>query len=223
MLKQELVEKLPNFYQSMPVYSIKKLSYDEMLEQGKYCASRFMKRDTTGLFRVSQRDDDSTLIHLSLDINMRIYHNSNTVTISRKMGPLEHLIKEKFDKKKLSEIAINEMKKLELEKKSRLSFEQLKFEMLWQIKCTGVTVEEERTPVFLCRIVGAFRRYINEVPVYGRASSFIRLAGDNMIESVGIDWRQINEKPIDNPKIIDPKIRQKRYWMTLVLPHQRRY
>jgi hypothetical protein len=206
MLKQELVEKLSNFHKSMPVYSIKKLSYNEMLELGKYYSSRFMRRDTAGLFRVSQRDDDSTLIHLSLDINMRIYHNSNTVTISRKMGPLEHLIKERFDKKKLSEIAINEMKKLELEKISRLSFEQLKFEILWQIKCGGVTIEEERTPVFLCRIVGAFRRYINEVPVYGRASSFIRLAGENMIESVGIDWRQINEKPIDNAKIIDPKI-----------------
>jgi hypothetical protein len=115
MLKQELVEKLSNFHQSIPVYSIKKLSYNEMLELGKY----FMRRDTAELFRVNQRDDDSTLIHLSLDINMRIYHNSNTVTISRKMGPLEHLIKERFDQKKLSDIAINEMKKLELEKKKQ--------------------------------------------------------------------------------------------------------
>lgn len=206
MLKQELVERLSDFRQSMPVYSIKKVSYNEMLELGKYCASRFMRRDSAESFRIRQRNDDSTLIHLSLDINMRIYHNSNTITINRRMGPLEHLIKERFDKKKLSEIAINEMNKLELEKKSKLPFEQLKFEVLWQIKCGGVSIEEERTPVFLCRIVGAFRRYINEVPVYGRASSFIRLAGESLIESVGLDWRQVDEKPIDNAKIIDPKI-----------------
>jgi hypothetical protein len=206
MLKQELVEKLSNFYPSMPVYSIKKLSYNEMIELGKYHSSRFMRRETAESFRVRQRDEDSTLIHLSLDISMRIYHNSNTITINRRMGPLEHLIKEKYDKKKLSEIAINEMKKLEVENKSKLPFEQLKFELLWQIKCGGVTIEGERTPEFLCRIVGAFRRFINEIPVYGRASSFIRIAGSSLIESVGIDWRQIKERPIDNAKIIKPEI-----------------
>ena len=204
-LKQELLEILQNSQESMPVYSIKKLSYTEMIHYSRYYASRFMGRDSDAPFRCPHREDDLTLIKLSLDTKMRIYHNSNTVIIRRRMDPLENLIGEKSDIKQLSEIAIDEINKLELEKK-KLPFEHVEFERLWQIKASSMTIEKTKEPILLCRIIGAFRRHINKIPVYGAASIFIKIAGGRQIESIGIDWRQINEKPINRVKIIDPDI-----------------
>src|SRR5918993_575836 len=136
-LKQALLEKLSNFHQSLPVYSIKKLSYVEMIDNSKYYASQFTGSDSDKSFRCPQRKDDLTLINLSLDTKMRIYHNSNTIIIERKMKPFENVfengIEKEFDKKQLSEITINEMNRLELDK-LKLSFEHVEFERLWQIK-----------------------------------------------------------------------------------------
>ena len=205
ILKQDLLKILQNPQESMPVYSIKKLSYAEMIQYSKYYASRFMGKDSDAPFRCPHREDDLTLIKLSLDTKMRIYHNSNTIIIRRRMGPLENLFGEKSDIKQLSEIAIDEMNKLELDKK-KLPIEHIEFERLWQIKASSITIEKMSEPVLLCRIIGAFRRHINKIPVYGAASIFLKMAGGRQIESIGIDWRQINEKPINRVKIIDPDI-----------------
>jgi hypothetical protein len=220
-LKQELLDKLSNFYGSLYVYSVRKMSYDDIIKNAKYYASRFMERDSDEPFRSPKRENDSTLINLSSDVRMRIYHNSNAVVIKRKMNPLEHLIKEKLDIKQQSEIAINIIKKLELDK-AKLPFEQLEFESLWQVNASGITIEKSVAPVTLCRIVGAFRRHINKIPVYGRASIFVKIAGEGLIESVGVDWRPINENPINKVKIINPEIAAEKILENLnsVLPNK---
>jgi hypothetical protein len=204
-LKQALLEKLSHFHRSMPVYSIKKLSYEEMIDNSKYYALRFTGSNSDKPFRIPQKKDDLTLINLSMDTKMRIYHHSNTVTIHRKMNLFQNEIGKELDKKQLSQIAINEMNRLELDK-LKLSFEHVEFERLWQIKSTSMTIEKTREPVILLRIVGAFRRYINKIPVFGGASIFIKIAGGPQVQSIGIHWRQIKEKPINNVRIIDPNI-----------------
>ena len=39
-------------------------------------------------------------------------------------------------------------------------------------------------------------RHINKIPVYGGASIFVKIAAEGLVESVGIEWKEINEKPI---------------------------
>ncbi len=205
-LKEALLEKLSNFQESMPVYPIRKLSYEELINNAMDFAYKFMGSDTSESFAsLNQRKDSSILVGLPEDTKMRIFPNSNTMIIKRKMRPLEYLIKGNLDKKQLTDITINVMKKLELDK-WKLSFEQVEFERLWQIKAGGITMEKYVVPEVLCRIIGAFRRYINKIPVYGRASIFLKIARESLVESVGIDWRQIEEKPIDDVKIIPPEI-----------------
>jgi hypothetical protein len=205
-LKRKLLEKLLNFYPSMPVYSIRKLTGAEIEERARYYASQFMGREFSESFRpYSHREDDSTLVNLPRNTKMRIYLNSNTVTIEQKISPLEHIFRKNPDEKQLSEMALNIMKKLELDK-YRLPIEQIGFETLWQIKKSGITREEKELPIILCRIVGAFRRHINKIPVYGGASIFVKIAAEGLVESVGIDWREINEKPIAEEKIIEPSV-----------------
>lgn len=203
-LKQTLLEKLSNFQRTMYVYSIKKLSYDEMIDNSKYYASRFTGSDTDKPFKCPQRKEDLTLINLSLDTKMRIYHNSNAIIIDRKMNLFDNLIEKEYDEKQLSEIVTNEMKRLELDK-LKLDFEHVEFERLWQIKSTSMNIEKTPEPVIICRIVGAFRRHINKTPVLGGASIFVKIARGRQLQSIGIDWRQIIEKPINNVKIIEPE------------------
>lgn len=205
-LKGELVEQLSDFYESMPVYPIRKLSHAEIEENAKFYALQFfMGKESLASFKSIQKRDDSTLINLPWDTKIRFYHNSNAIIIRRQMNPLENLIKGKFDINQQAEIAIDIMKKLKLDK-WKLDFEQIEIESLIQIEASGINLQEKRAPITLCRFIGTFRRYINKIPVYGRASIYVKVAGGNIIESIGIDWRQIEEKPIDNPKIIKPEI-----------------
>jgi hypothetical protein len=201
-LKKQLVKTLSIFYDSLPVYSITKLSDTEVEKRAKYYASRFMGGESYLFSRSFQAYEDSKLMNLPWDTKMRIYHKSNTVIINRKLNPFEYLFKQKFDKKQLSEMVINAMEKLQLDK-WKLSFEQTQFEDLLLFKAGGIR-EEKTAPEILCRIVGTFRRHINKIPVYGGPSIFAKIAGDGLLQSVGVDWREINEKPISEERIIQP-------------------
>jgi hypothetical protein len=208
-LKKILLEKMSNFHSSMPVYSIKKLSYKEMIGNSKYYALQFTGKISDTSFRTSIRKDDLTIVRLSLDTKMRIYHNSNNILINRKMGLFENLIEKELGREQLSKIVINEKNRLQLDK-FKMSFENVEFERLWQIKASSMTIEKTTAPTVTCRIVGGFRRYINEFPVHGGASIFIKMAGRRLIQSVGVDWRQIGEKPVNIVRIIAPAIAAER-------------
>ncbi|MGI0031458.1 MAG: hypothetical protein ACRD80_07725 [Nitrososphaeraceae archaeon] len=178
----------------------------EIEERARYYASQFMGQELSESFRAySHKEDDLTLVNLPKNTKMRIYRNSNTVTIEQKISPQEYTFRKNLDERQLAEMALNTMKKLELHK-YRLPIEQIGFETLWQIKKGGVTREKKELPIILCRIVGAFRRHINKIPVCGGASIFIKIATEGLVESVGIDWREINQKPIAEEKIIEPSI-----------------
>jgi hypothetical protein len=204
-LKQELMKKLTNFQETIPVFRVKNLSYEEIVKNVKSYASKFIDEDPEEFFKSAvQRPDSSILISLPRDTIMRIFHTSNSMIIKRRMKPLENLIEGNRDKNQLIQAAIAAMKRLELDK-TKQSFEQVEFERLWQIKAGGITLEKVVASEILCRIVGTFRRYINKIPVYGKASIFVKLAGGNMVQSVGIDWRQVELNPIDEVKITDPE------------------
>src|SRR5690242_4006548 len=126
-LKQELIEKLPDSYESIPVYPIRRLSPNEINENAKYCATQFMGTDSLASFRSIEKREDSMLINLPWDAKMWIYYNSNAIYIKRKMKPLEHLINQNLHKSSLARIAIQTMSRLKLDK-WKFSFEHLEFE-----------------------------------------------------------------------------------------------
>jgi hypothetical protein len=126
------------------------------------------------------------------------------MVIKRIMGPLDNIFSGPINLDELKKRTIEVMKKLELDKWCS-DLEQVKFEHLWKIKASAITIAEKvKVPEVLCRVIGAFRRHINNIPVYGRASIFVKLAGNNMVHSAGIDWRLIEKEPVDDIKIIDP-------------------
>jgi hypothetical protein len=82
--------------------------------------------------------------------------------------------------------------------------ERLDFERLWQIKAAGRQQNGRGGYEVLCRVVGAFRRYVHDLPVLGRASVFVKLAADDVIEAAGSDWRACEERAFDEAAVVDP-------------------
>ena len=82
--------------------------------------------------------------------------------------------------------------------------DELRFEKLWKIKATGITLRGERAPVSLLEVVGAYRRYLEGLPVLGRASVFVTLGAEAQVTQWGIDWRRVRAKPIMHTSVINP-------------------
>lgn len=203
-LKQELIQKLSDYYPSMYVYQIRTILSSEIEDYARYCASQFMGRATFNFLTPFRRENDSKVIDLPWETKMRIYDNSNAIVIKRKMNPLDNLIIGDLNLKQQSEIVTNLINDLDLDR-YRLQFEKLKLQFISNIKAGGINVEGERAPEVLCRIVGEFKRYINSVPVFGTIPFLIKIAANRLLESITIHWRPIQERPIDNPRIINPE------------------
>jgi hypothetical protein len=80
------------------------------------------------------------------------------------------------------------------------------FERLWRIKAGSASVADVLGQELLCRVVGSFRRELDDLPVWGRASVFVELGGDGIVTAAGRDWRQCMDKPFEEVKIVDPEI-----------------
>ena len=88
--------------------------------------------------------------------------------------------------------------------------DELRFERLWKIKASGITLRGERAPVSLFEVVGAYRRYLEGLPVLGRASVFVTLGAKSQVTQWGIDWRRLRTKPLAQTPVINPEEGAKR-------------
>lgn len=193
------------------------------IEKAKLLASRFLDdfcADSTVI--LERKVKNTTTIDLPQNTKIRIYNNSNAMIIKKIMDPFDNIFTDKVDLEQVKQRIIEVMKKLELDKWGS-DLEQVEGERLWKIKASATTIAEKvKVPEVLCRVVGAFRRYINKVPVYGRASVFIKVAGNNVVQSAGIDWRTIKTEPVDEIKIIDPDEAAELIFLMLELVYQKR-
>ena len=204
-LRSALLEKLSNFQETLPVFRIRQRPVEEV----KGDALAFARRFVASYSKIEPRLDvnrleSETIINLPYSARVRVFHKSGAIIVKRNLRPFDKPITDTIDRKILTGRAIDVVKHLGLDRFA-MKGERLQFERLWQIKATGMTKSGEQGPVVLCRIVGAFRRYLHDIPVLGQAPAFVKLAGDNIIDSVGIDWRPCYEKPIDYGKVIEPE------------------
>ena len=83
--------------------------------------------------------------------------------------------------------------------------EEFRFERLWRMKAQGVTFKGERSAVALLQVTGAFRRYVQGLPVLGRASINVTLGGAHAaVTRWGIDWRRVGGKAIGETDVVEP-------------------
>ncbi|MEU7857586.1 hypothetical protein [Nonomuraea sp. NPDC049141] len=80
--------------------------------------------------------------------------------------------------------------------------DELVFERLWRVKTAG----DRRTEPGLCRALGAFRHYVRDLPVYGRASATVELGASGGVASLGVSTRRFADDE-DGPVIAEPRVR----------------
>lgn len=87
---------------------------------------------------------------------------------------------------------------------------ELRLESVWERKAQGQALRGDRSPVALVEVVAAFRRYIDDLPVLGRASIHVGVGGGYAVTRWGIDWRSHVARPIREVRIAPPEVGARR-------------
>jgi hypothetical protein len=151
-----------------------------------------------------RRDAARTTVFLQEGIRVKSFHASGAILLDRGWSPMTNIITtvaERADESMLERQAEDAVRQMRLAPDDG----QLRFERLWQVKATGITREGERGPVALTRAVGAFRRYVGDLPVWGRASVFVELGGEGQIAAAGVDWRPLANEALEYAKVLSPQ------------------
>ena len=83
--------------------------------------------------------------------------------------------------------------------------EAVRFERLWSIKAAAANREGSQVPPVLCRVVGAYRHFVGEVPVWGPASIALTLAGGGRFDSLALNMRETAGETIARPSLLAPE------------------
>lgn len=92
--------------------------------------------------------------------------------------------------------------------------ETLRFERAWETKGRATTLKDEEGATALLSVVGAFRRFIDDLPVLGRASIHVKLGAAGRPSGWGSDWRKCSKR-ISKIAIVEPQHAAKRVVETL--------
>jgi hypothetical protein len=195
------VEKVPD---QAEVLVLHQFSLSDFQERGERFLSRIA--DVCSLsFHNSDwiEQKERTLIRLPQGARAVIYHNSGALEFNSGIAPLEDL----FTKAMKDETLIKQIEEIAARLKMTEWLgkrETLKFEKLWQIKAAGADAKGNMTTPVLCRVVGAFRHFIGQIPVWGTTSAVVKLTGSGSLDSFTLQARTITDEIVDEPKIVPP-------------------
>ncbi|MDJ0647735.1 MAG: hypothetical protein QNJ60_03430 [Xenococcaceae cyanobacterium MO_188.B19] len=179
------------------------------LEELEQRARAFL--DATGeafSLRLNHRDfvikNERTIVRMPLGTRAVIYHASGAMKFVTGLKPMESLFNKLEEKQKLIELVKETAARLKLNDLVREN-EFLRFERLWQIKAGATDRKGQIVEPVLCRLVGAYRHFVGELPVWGAASVAIKLASEGTLDSLTIQMRQTTGNVIDQVEILRPE------------------
>lgn len=206
MEKNTFIDKLIGKTSDIPsqadVIELKQLSLDDMHRRsrkllsviGHSCGCNYERGD----WSVQQ---DSTLIRLPQGARAMIYHASGAMRLDTGMAPMERLFAKMEEKTGLTKLVERTARTLNIQQWVAET-EQLKFERLWQIKAAAADKSGKMLEPVLCRAIGAYRHYVNELPVLGAASVAVKVAAEGQLDSLSVLARQTSGRTLDRIKTI---------------------
>lgn len=188
----------------MPVFRVRERSLDDLHESLVSAVDSVSSLAGMGKLRYEATPHNKrTFMAFQSGVKAQVYHASGALAINRGWAPFQHIIAtdaSTADLNDLEQQAITAIEKLNLISLGKN--DKLKFERLWKLKAAGVTEKGEFGLTALTEVVGAFRRYLGNIPVYGAASQFVQIVADNQVSGVGVDWRRVEEEPFETAKLI---------------------
>lgn len=208
MDEKELLERLSSQVEDTPksieVLNLRQYAMEELEPRAWSIlreSSRMFKLQLDRRERVVEKD--RTLIRLPRGARLVIYHNSGALEYSCGLKPLEGLFKKIEPREAL--VKLVEEKVAGLNTREWLGSDQhLRFEHLWQIKASAAGKDNKVVQPVLCRIVGAYRLFVRDVPVWGPASLAIKLAGNAELDRLDVQVRETTSEVIDRVTVIRP-------------------
>jgi len=203
-LVRALGDRVSNYRKTAPVFNLIQRPL-EVLERD---ALEFGRRFTagsgdTGARADLRRDKHSSTALFPNGTTVKLFHGSGAMIARTVLTPAAHLFTQAPPKDTLISRSKDVVRRLGLGQ-SGGPMERLDFERLWQIKAAGRQQNGTGGYEVLCRAVGAFRRFVHDLPVLGRASVFVKLAADDVVEAAGSDWRACEERAFEEAPVIDP-------------------
>lgn len=210
METKKLVEKLMASAAQVPpraeVLSVRQHPMDEL--------ERRMRRFLAALNDVNKQPmkhgdwmshNGRTVIHMPLGACAVLYHASGAMSLHTGLKPMEALFRDR-EQNEAALLRMVEHAATEARVRDWISPDTvLRFEKLWYIKACAAAREKEPIKPVLCRVVGAYRHIVGELPVLGPASMALKVAGEGKLESVSFLLREATGEVIDRPEILPPE------------------
>jgi hypothetical protein len=133
-----------------------------------------------------------TVLRAPGEARAAVFHASGAMTVSLGLGPFERIFGDDPGDDTLVELIRANTERLGI--RERLPEEDaFAFERLWRIKAAGGDAYGRVSDPVLCRAVGAYRQYVRDLPVYGRATATIHLASEGTLDAVSLSSRRYSD------------------------------
>jgi hypothetical protein len=210
MNEQLLIESLAKSVGRLPtqadVIGVQQFSVDDMQGRAKrFLTNLAMQEDRSPDRGDWQTRDDHTSIALPQGARALLYHASGAMKYSSGMTPFQSMFERVADRETLTRMVGEAARKYNVTQWAGPGGE-IAFERLWQMKAQGEDKSGKRSEPVLTRIVGAYRHFIDGIPVLGAASVAVKLGGNGVLDSLGVQVRSRASEVIDQARIIGPEI-----------------
>lgn len=213
-LLEATVKLITNYQEIVPVFKIKQSPIKNIENFASLFAQKFVSEYSLNSTRLhTRREKVSTLFDLP-DAKLRVYHASGAIMAKRNIPPFEKIIAERLEEMQVIDKMKQVIKNFNIDSYFT-NLEHLEFERLWRLKGLRFARSGKKVQEILCRVIGAFRRYVNDLPILGAASFFLKFGSENTLISAGLDFRELIEKPFDSVPVIDPESGGKKVLMEL--------
>ena len=210
------IGKIPS---EVKIFTVRQYSISEMQERTDKLLKQFSQNEQFYFERGDKvQEKERTLIRLPKGGRAIFYHASGSIKVVAGLNPMENLFDNKTEKPALEKLINTIAKRMEINQWAG-EMGSLDFERLWQIKAAAADKKGKLISPVLCRIVGAYRHKVNGLPVLGAASMALKLAGNNQLDSIEMNVREIAGKAIDSATVISSEEVSRRIWQQLISLH----
>jgi hypothetical protein len=189
ILLERLASSVGEVRTQVDIVGLQQFSTDDLTVRGDRFLAQLSEREQLPLDRRDwQTRDDHSVLQLHSGARAVLYHASGAMKYTSGLTPMASLFEGMPDKQRLTSLLEEDAKRLAIYSWAGTAG-QIAFERLWQMKAQGADRSGKLSEPVLTRVVGAYRHFIDGVPVLGPASVALKLAGNGALDTLAVHVR----------------------------------
>ncbi|PWF49074.1 hypothetical protein [Massilia glaciei] len=188
------------------VIAVRQLSPEDMRARARQMLNQIGEHEVCSFDRGDWiRRDDHSVAYLPHGASAIVYHASGGMKYDSGLAPMEAMFERMHDKEHLTGMVAAAAAKLRIDQWAG-DQGKIAFERLWQMKAQGADRDANMSEPVLTRVVGAYRHFVDGIPVLGAASVALRLAGSGALDSMSVQVRASASETLERVRIIDQEL-----------------